>query len=501
VTYFAQDTFMPNRPDHLAAAAPGYAVGALFCPGGGIPGGTAREAPAVVELHPGGAVLLRVPRWSELENPHAYACPPGPDPGSVVGEAVVVFEDAPDAEGGGEEIPHGGVAGPGGEGEAGDAAHGHAGAEEAVGVTTTLHEVAPDPVALAWGRDRGIPAEGLLLEGLAPGTWNFVVRRGSEDCGGEIYGSAEGVVVAGRTTPVTVAVTPTSAGPRRTVTGRILVPEAWGFPAVAATLRGVDPRNADIEEVATAQPLPADGAPASFAWRDLPPGRYRLTVSPPGWAGEVVVPDAPDPSFDAALPRPGEVVVAAVDRATGEALLPSSVSVWGSASPGPLRAATAELPETLHRVLPGEIRGHVFGPEGYRDTSFEVKVAEGASARVVVRLRRAAVIVVLLRSAGEKYTGEASVEAQLQYDIEKDAEEFARLAADSDDGGVVTGMSTTTRDGGATLSGLTEGIQLVEVSGRFGRLTREVSLAQGQRVEVVFEIPAEPPPAPADAAK
>ena len=435
-----------------------------------------READGSLEadLGPGGAVRLVVRRWGELEEPVLLAYPGEFAPEEVPGRP---FSRTPGAV---EPGP--------GEGPA---------AEE---VSTLVVE---DEVEIVEGeRVLAGPASGeeVLVEGLEPGTWTFFVERGG--AGGEVYARGAVAVVPGGETALVLAAVPTTAGPRGPVTATVhvalgkwepvseVVVAQGAFiadPDPFLVLRGLDPLNAHLEARGEQPKAAGEDVWTVTAAPDLPPGRYRATVNPPGWSTEVEIAEG-NRAITLRVPDPAETEVVLTDSLTGKPI--GGRVLWSPFEAGGHRwvEAEAETGTLLLRAPPGTYRCSVNSP-AHRNVERTVTLAAGLRGRVVISLDPAASVRVLLRAGGVPYDGNAYVHAE----VKLSEEEMKRLFEDPEaqESGIVTGQSGGVSKGEVTFDNLTPGpceIRVNRIPGFAPVPARTVQVHAGRTEEVVVDL-------------
>lgn len=423
-------------------------------------------------LAPGGGVRLRIRRWGELEEPILLAC-------RGAGERVIEFV-LPEEEPGWEPEPPE-------EGAAASTLEGEEGVE-----TWDVARILPGPAP---------GTEVVLVEGLGVGEWTLQIRRGAP--GGEVYGEGRAAVRAGAVTDLLLEVTPTLAGPRAPVTAVLSIPDGWGAgegefevevahnafiadPGVFVELRGLDLRNRHLLATGRATaPSPEGTWPVPLA-PDLPPGRYRVSVHPPGWSAEVVVPPSPR-EFRLRLPDPATATLVVLDRDTGAPL--AARVEWNPFGDRPRSIRAGEDGAVLLRAPAGAFRLSI-DADGYRGIERTLTLVAGSPQRREIRLAPAARIRVLLREGGAPYAGSAYVHVELKLS----EEEMARAFEDPEakESGLVTGQSGGLRAGGeVTFGELTPGtveVRVDPIPGFQPLAPRRVPVHAGRTTEVVFDL-------------
>jgi hypothetical protein len=340
-------------------------------------------------------------------------------------------------------------------------------------------------------------------EGIESGTWTYFVRRGMRD--GEIYARGVVNVAAGGTAELRLDAVPVNAGPRFPVKVVAVIPKGWmsyiedwdvelaqsgSFipdPQPRFTLKGLDPLNRHLEASGSSVKPDPDGLWRDTLKPDLPAGRYRITVNPPGWVTEVEV-AITAPEIRLELPEPGEVRVYLLDAASGKPI-PNGWARWAPAWRGLENGRMDTLDVMGSTILcapPGTF--HVeFGADGYLDTARSLSFVAGATGEVKVALRPAAILLVHLKLDGKPFLERATVQAEMK----ADEKELGRLFGESETGGVVTAQSSTTSDGEVRLDGLWGGpheITVEPIEGMEPVPPRRVELRFGTVTEVEIDL-------------
>ncbi len=442
-----------------------------------------READGSLEadLGPGGAVRLVVRRWGELEEPVLVAFPGDAEPEDVPGGTVSRSAGAVEA------VPG-----------------------EAASTLLAEGEVEEEIVEGERVLDGPTSGEEVLVEGLEAGTWTFLVERGAP--GGEVYARGSVLLPPGGEAKLVLDAVPTTAGPRSPVTATVHVALGkWGESAYVSyvadfdvevaspsfvadpgreaflVLQGLDPRNAHLEGRGALPKAAGEDVWTVTAAPDLPPGRYRATVNPPGWSTEVEVAEG-NRALTLRVPDPAETEVVLTDSLTGRPV-PGRI-LWTPFGRGRHQwaEADAESGTLLLRAPPGTYRCSVTSP-AHRNVERTLALAAGPRGRVGIALDPAASVRVLLRSGGAPHAGDAYVHAEMKLS----EEEMKRLFEDPEaqESGIVTGQSGGVSKGEVVFDNLTPGpceIRVDRIPGFAPVPPRTVTVHAGRVEEVVIEL-------------
>lgn len=251
--------------------------------------------------------------------------------------------------------------------------------------------------------------------------------------GGPPIATTTVTAVPGRTVPVTLRPpppTPVVLGPPVDVEGTVRIPAAWApaFPDATWMLR-LEPRSRAPGREARSALLPrGPGDPVAFDFRAIEAGPYTAHVDPVGWSQDVEV--APDASvLRLSVPAPVVVRIDAIDDGSGADVAIGGGDAYAFASFEPWRGPRSASPRQLW--LPSTRAPLIVHAKGYAPAVVHVgPFDEGTpSASVVVRLRRAATLVIVTRVDGREAP---LAELELRWGATADAQPFrarARLDA------------------------------------------------------------------------
>ncbi len=251
--------------------------------------------------------------------------------------------------------------------------------------------------------------------------------------GGPPIATTTVTVVPGRTVPVTLRPlppTPVVLGPPVDVEGTVRIPAAWGpaFPDATWMLR-LEPRSRAPGREARSALLPrGPGDPVAFDFRAIEAGPYTAHVDPVGWSQEVEV--APDASvLRLSVPAPVVVRIDAVDDDSGADVAIGGGDAYAFAWFEPWRGPRSASPRQLW--LPSTRAPVIVHVKGYAPAVVDIgPFEEGTpSAKVVVRLHRAATLEIVARVDGR---AAQLTDMELRWGATADARPFrvrARVAA------------------------------------------------------------------------
>ena len=333
---------------------------------------------------------------------------------------------------------------------------------------------------------RAEPGVDILVEHVRPATYVLRAEMGRTWSDPVVLGSASVEVVAGEVARATLDLEEPPGSPLTTpvaLSGRLIVPPSWGEEAFALNLEPLDaPVTAENTPptVRARHMSPVDVSRGSYAWSAgrVPPGRYRVEVSP--WFYKVLL-DVPAGGLTDAeirVPGPGDVVVHLRDLVTGE---PVSLPFlfWSSVHPEIPGGGSASVRST-DRVSPfrfraplGRIRVSTSIQAGYQQASQTFEVDAGAN-ELTLHLERSQGIRVVLRD------GDAVVRSRLltPYRAEQIDGIGESVSWGAADGGIIVGVSKPGR----------YRVTVPDVDGFEPVPVQEVEVPAGETVELVIEL-------------
>jgi hypothetical protein len=245
----------------------------------------------------------------------------------------------------------------------------------------------------------------LVVDGMPAGRYLLKVLRGAWFKRGETYGRTLIDVSAGKTTTATIKTTPPPDSYPVDLT--LSVGGGWGGAPSSVLFDGVDAGNASVYQFFDLDAPGEDGV-VRLRTDPLPPGRYRVEVSPQGWTGEVTVLQGGG-SLRLAIPPPGTLRIGVRSSAAGEPV--RSSELYWTANPERSAPDVHVLPNDgpgrfRLTVPPGAIRLLVSGA-GLRSRSMEVPSTSGLVVERDVVLDASAALTVRFTLDGKPYTGDA----------------------------------------------------------------------------------------------
>ncbi len=256
--------------------------------------------------------------------------------------------------------------------------------------------------------------EELLVNGLVADEYEFMIGRGDRYDKARVYGTTTGSIRAGKTTTITIEVTPDPAPVLVKVTGTITVASGWKAPPDWIMFEGAEPSNGEIDEtIIIDDATAADGEGFAdledprlvrFETRALPAGRYLVEIKPYLWARYVTVTDRSS-HFDFALPQPVTIRVRLAD-AHGNDFGPPAGVTWyvpmEDRSGWSPNQAVREADAFVFQAPPGKVTIRAEAP-GYLAKQDRFEVTEDRV--VTLSLARAGTAVVRLRIDGKPFDG------------------------------------------------------------------------------------------------
>lgn len=328
------------------------------------------------------------------------------------------------------------------------------------------------------------PADGegeLVVDGMPVGRYDVRVLRGAWFKGGEVYGK---VVVDVRRGERTTAEIKTTPPPKSFPVDIVVAVEGdWPSPPSSLLLDGLDPGNASVYSFTEIVP-PPDGKTIRLRTEPVPPGRYRVEISPQGWTSEVTVPQGGG-GLRFEIPAPGMLRLLVKNSTTGEPER-SSVVHW-TANPKRSAPNVQVLPNEgpgrfRFPVPPGSIRLLVSGA-GLRSRSAEVQATTGSVVERTVVLDASAALTVRLSVDGKPYTGKASAILMVK-EPPADVADIGKHFVD-------TTMIVHASNGEASFTDFDPGVWVLEINapGMKEVPPRELRLAAGTpvRVDIALE--------------
>jgi hypothetical protein len=197
-----------------------------------------------------------------------------------------------------------------------------------------------------WRTTSTIRGEETLFTGLAPGRYRAEIR---DDSGETLMDPWTVEVRGGETAEVDLDGKPPPAAPESGLRGTITRHPAYGGGDYDASLRGIGSSNGSVWKFFRVEDS-APGRPSAFSAGPVPPGPYRLEISPQ-WITRIEVPSG-GARVDLTVPEPAELGSPA-SRATGREDLPPGEGRFGPGDPevrGPARV--------MERLLGGVPKDH-----------------------------------------------------------------------------------------------------------------------------------------------
>ena len=239
--------------------------------------------------------------------------------------------------------------------------------------------------------------ETLLLEGLAPNTYEVSVEVGERSGGRLVLAEGKALIRAGVHTPIRLEVAWIEPVEKVPLGGLLVVPSEW---ELGAFLLSLDRLGASVDGGRDRQKIrgpfpPVSWMPNAYEWkaRDVPPGTYSLSFEGLHHAITVEVPAEGATNVMFEIPPPATVLVQLRAKDTGEALTTGSLywrSQSGRSAPGRSLATIdfeggAGVVEVT--VPKGAVSFSARGTEGYGRASKVVEVVAETN-RVVLELPR-----------------------------------------------------------------------------------------------------------------
>lgn len=293
----------------------------------------------------------------------------------------------------------------------------------------------------------------VLVSGLPADQYEFTVRRGSE---GHIHARVEVRVRAGQRLEAILPVSTEALRPRVTVTGTIVVPEAWKTEPIWIEFRGEEDGNRDVHEMV--QFSRRMRSPVPFATAPIPSGRYLVKI--PGMLEERVDVAEGSSRFEFEVPPPVDLRVLVRNAETG-APLPDAEAGTGGAGPDVPPGEDRRIQVPLGAAV--EIRARA---PGFLDGHAVVEARE-RDCQVIVDLRTAGTIVVRFASDDGFF---APADARVELASEESSVEYS-----------FSGGSHDVEPGHWT-------VYPPDVAGYLPAEPQEVDVKAGQTVEVVFRL-------------